>query len=372
VIAINASIIGDRPTGLGTYAAGLVGALADLGDRLVVYTSARHGLRPDIAVRRIPSLTRPERGMLGHVVRLVWTQIGLRSLVRRDRPRLLLNLMPEGLLSPIVPQVTMVYDVLPLLFPAEYPRQQHYFRHYVPAVLRRSRAVLTISESSRRDVVRAYPDLPGDRVHVVLSGYDAGRFRPAGADDPQRQPYALFVGNLMPHKNVLRLVDAFAEVAARTPARLVLRGSGRPAYTRAVRARIDRAGLRSRVDFRPYVTADDLAGLYRAARMLVLPSLHEGFGLTALEAMACGTPVIASTTSSLPEVVGDAGLLVDPCDVGGLAGAMLALFGDDQRIAHLRARGPVQAARFSWARTARLVREALEQCAAGAVCPAGT
>lgn len=355
-IAVNAAIVGERPTGVGVYAVEVIRALAGLGERLTVYTS-RPDLLGDVGLRvePAPAGARPERGAAGHLIRLAWVQTGLRLRVRRSGASLLLNLMPEGVLAPPVPQLTVVHDLLPLRYPEEYPRQQYYFRHYVPAVLRASCGVITISESTRRDVLDFY-GLPPEKVHVVFSGYDTRRFHPAADAPLDAEPYALYVGNVMPHKNLPRLVDAFAQAVRSGVGRLVVRGWGKPAHVQALRARIAAHGLDARVDWRPYAEADELPRLYCGARMLLLPSLYEGFGLTALEAMGCGTPVIAGNTSSLPEVIGDAGLLVDPEDTGALADAIARLFADDRLAKDLRERGLARAALFSWERTARAIQ----------------
>jgi len=368
-IAINAAIVGQRPTGLGFYALHLISGLAALGERLHVFTS-----RPDLIttpgtrVERVSAAMRPERGALGHLSRLVWVQTGLRARVRRANPRVLLNLMPEGLLASRVPQVTTVHDLLPLLYPAEYPRQQYYFRHYVPAVLRASRAVIVISESTRRDLLHFY-DLPSEKVHVVMSGYDAERFRPSvstgpGAE-PDGEPYLLYVGNVMPHKNLPRLVEAFAQAARRLPVRLVMRGWGRPRHVRELQGMIAALGIEGQVDWQPYAAEGELLALYRNARALVLPSLHEGFGLTALEAMACGTPVVASHVSSIPEVVGEAAVLVDPLDPGSIAAGLARVLTEDGLCKDLRARGLERAGQFSWDATARAVQQAVARAVAG-------
>jgi glycosyltransferase involved in cell wall biosynthesis len=364
-IAINAAIVGQQPTGLGFYALHLISGLAALGERLVVYTS-----RPDLIagprtlVQRVSPAMRPERGTWGHLRRLLWVQTGLRARVRRARPRVLLNLMPEGLLAPGLPQVTTVHDLLPVLYPSEYPRQQYYFRHYVPAVLRASRAVIVISESTRRDLLRFY-DVAPEKIHVVLSGYDAERFVPADpAPAPDGEPYLLYVGNVMPHKNLARLVEAFALVARQLPVRLVLRGWGRPRHVQVLRERIGALGLKARVDWRPYAADDELLALYRGARALVLPSLHEGFGLTALEAMACGTPVVAAGVSSIPEVVGDAGVLVDPLDPASIAAGLCRILTEDGLGKDLRERGLERAGHFSWEATARAVQQAVARAVA--------
>jgi glycosyltransferase involved in cell wall biosynthesis len=361
-VAVNATIVGERPTGLGVYTLNLIRSLDAQGERLVVYTSRPELVNaPRASIERVSASLRPERGAAGHLLRLLWIQTSLRWRVRRARSRLLLNLVPEGILAPSTPQVTMVHDLLPLQYPTEYPRQQYYFRHYVPAVLRASRTVIVNSESTRRDVLRVYGVRP-EKIHVVLAGYEADRFTPDGpAGNDVSSPYALYVGNVMPHKNLLRLVDAFALVAKRLPLALVLRGSGRGPHVRALRQRIDALGLGDRVDWRPYAPPDELPALYRGARMLLLPSLYEGFGLTALEAMACGTPVVTSNVSSLPEVVGDAALLVDPCDTESIATAMERIVGDDGLAKELRERGLVRARLFSWESTARAVQRAMRQ-----------
>jgi glycosyltransferase involved in cell wall biosynthesis len=359
MIAVNAAIVGEQPTGLGLYALQLIRELDALGERLVVYTSRPEAVRaPRARVERVPAAVRPERGARGHLARLAWTQIGLRRRVARLRPRLLLNLMPEGLLHAALPQVTIIHDVLPLRSPEEYPRQQHYFRHYVPAVLRASRAVIVSSESTRRDLIGFYGLAP-ETLHVVLLGHDPARFAPPPRPPDDGEPYALFVGNVMPHKNLLRLVDAFSQAVGGGPGRLVIRGWGRAPHVRALRQRIDASGITGRVDWRPYAADNELVALYQGARAVMLPSLYEGFGLTALEAMACGTPVIASNRSSLPEVVGDAAVSVDPEDTPAIAEAIRGLFTNGALARTHAARGLARAKLFSWEKTARAVQSIL-------------
>jgi glycosyltransferase involved in cell wall biosynthesis len=362
-VAVNAAIVGERPTGLGIYGIQLMDALDQLGERLTVFTSCPEAVTaPHARLVRVSARIRPERGAAGHIARLVWTQTGLRAHVRRARPAALLNLMPEGLLASPVPQVTVIHDVLPLHYPSEYPRQQYYFRHYVPRVLAASRRIVVSSESTRRDIARFYPRVPQDRIRVVAPGLDHRRFVP-GPPPPSGAPYALYLGNVMPHKNLGRLVEAFARAELPAGARLVMRGSGRRSAVEELRSSLERAGVAARVDWAPYADGAMLPDLYRGARMLVLPSLYEGFGMTALEAMACGTPVITSTTSSMPEVVGDAGLLVNPTDTDAIAGAMSRLFADDRLAGDLRERGLSRAKLFSWETTGRVVQTAVREAA---------
>jgi len=350
-VAVNASIIGHRSSGLGQHARGLVRALDALHAPLVIHTALPSAVAPLRAVvRRAPSLVLPERGLRGHLARVLWTQLALGRLVARDGVDVLVNTVPEGPLASSVAQVTVVHDVIPLDFPEHYPRQQLYFRRLVPAVLRRARVVVAVSEATRRRLIAAY-GLPPARVRTVLNGFDAAQFSPDGPAFPDGGlPYVLFVGNLLPHKNLPRLVEAFAQITASTPVRLVVVGGGRPRAVAALRALADRVG--AAVELRAFVAPSEVPPLLRGARALVLPSLAEGFGLPAVEAMACGTPVIAGNVSSLPEVIGDAGLLVDPHDVAGLADAVVRVLSDDRLRKELSARGLERAARFSWARCA--------------------
>jgi glycosyltransferase involved in cell wall biosynthesis len=358
-VAINATIIGDRPTGLGRFAIEVIRSLAALGEELVVHTSRPEAISiPGVDVRSVSAAVRPEHGARGHIARLLWTQANLRARLRREPTDAVLSLMPEGMVRPPVPQIVTVLDVLPLDYPQEYPRQQFYFRRLVPLILGHCRSVVTISETTRTAVVERY-NVPPERVHTALCGYDARRFHAGVPPASLGAAYALYVGNIMPHKNVVRIVDAFA-AAARGDEVLMIRGWGRGQHVEALRRRILELGLGQRVDWQPYASEEQLPSLYRGARVVLLPSLAEGFGLPALEAMACGTPVITSDGSSLPEVVGDAALLVDPLDVGALGSALRRIFTDDRLAKELSERGLVRAQQFSWARTGRAIQRALD------------
>src|SRR6266851_419340 len=362
-VAVNASILGPAPSGLGQYALGLVQSLDPLREGLVVYTSSREGLSGLRAtLRRTSSLTRPDRGVRGHVARLLWCQTALRARVAIEQPGVLLNTLPEGVLRCRVPQVTVVHDLIPQAFPREYPRQQFYFRRLVPAILRESRAVIAVSEATRREVLAAYGLRP-ERVHVIPNGYDHAEFVPVGpATDDGGVPYVLYVGNLLPHKNLPRLIEAVARVARQFPVRLVVAGSGTPGRLAELRRLAENAG--SLLELMPYVSQRALPALYRGASLVAMPSLAEGFGLPPLEAMACGTPVVVGNTSAMPEVVGDAGLLIDPEDTSAISDAILRLLTQEPLRKDLIARGLARAAAFSWERTARQVLAVLDEVAA--------
>jgi glycosyltransferase involved in cell wall biosynthesis len=164
-------------------------------------------------------------------------------------------------------------------------------------------------------------------------------------------PYILSVGTLEPRKNLSTLLAAYATLERSAP-RLVLAGA-RGWHAQSLAAQVQAPALRERVVLPGYVPDDLLPDLYAGAECFVYPSLYEGFGLPPLEALACGTPVITSTTSSLPEVVGDAALLVEPTRTDELAAALRRILEDEHLRDDLRRRGPLRAARFSWERCAR-------------------
>lgn len=362
-LAINASIVGGNPTGLGIYSIKLVRALDEVRSDFFVYSStsgAFGALRARIG--RVPRATRPDSGARGHIARLFWLQGALRLWLSRSGAQGLLNTVPEGVVASPVPQVTVVHDLLPLRYPPEYPRQQYYFRFLVPKILNDSRLVIADSEHTRSDILEHY-GIPAGKVRVVYPGYDAGAFFCSGPDGhprPPDDPYMLYVGNLLPHKNLPRLLDAFALLRRRRPCRLVIRGEGRPAYARHLRERVECLGLRDAVTFTGYAGEDALRRLYSDAVCLILPSLGEGFGLPVLEAMACGTPVISASASSLPEVTGDAALMIDPYDALGLADAMYRALTDRALREDLRARGLRRVLAFTWMRTALEVSRILD------------
>lgn len=213
--------------------------------------------------------------------------------------------------------------------------------------------IVTVSACSQRDILTHLP-VTADRVSVVFPGVDLARFRPPeAAVAPAERPYVFCVAGDDPMKNVETLVDAFALLPAGLRATHDLVLAGDVQKRSVVRERVVAHGLEGQVRFPGLVNDATLVQLYQGASLFVFPSRYEGFGLPVLEAMACGCPVISSQASSLPEVVGDAGLLVDPSDVDGLARTMSEVLQDATRATGLRARGLAQAARFSWDRTAR-------------------
>ncbi len=225
---------------------------------------------------------------------------------------------------------------------------------------RKSNTIITISDYSRQDLCEQY-GLSAETVRVTRLACDK-RFEPAGDREADAhvlsrynvtRPYVFALGNLQPRKNLPRLLQAFRMVKEREqiPHRLIL--AGQPKYRESeIGMWIDKLGLEDSVRCTGYVHQDDLPALYRRADVFVYPSLFEGFGLPVLEAMACGTPVLASDRTSIPEVAGDAARLVDPERVEDICVALKELVLSPKLRLELADRGVLTASRFSWAQTA--------------------
>jgi glycosyltransferase involved in cell wall biosynthesis len=259
--------------------------------------------------------------------------------------------------------VFTLYDLSFKLFPHVHTVLNRWFLDLMmPRFVQAADAVVVISESTKRDAITYYQIKP-DKIHVVYGGVNS-RFRPIDAPqklDTVRQTYrlpdrfVLYVGVIEPRKNLSTLFDAFKLINL-PDVKLVIAGKKGWLYDETL-ARVQELGLEKNVIFTSFVPGEDLPTLYSLAEAFVFPSLYEGLGLPVLEAMACGVPVICSNVSSLPEVAGDAGLLVAPTDVRGWAEAMTYLTQNAALRAALRERGLRQAARFTWETAARQTRE---------------
>jgi glycosyltransferase involved in cell wall biosynthesis len=294
------------------------------------------------------------------VVRIFWEQAVQPFALRKERVDLLHALaFVTPLFSPC-PSVVTIYDLSFLLYPESFKRSKRsYLGLFTRFSVRRARRIIAISESTKRDVVRLL-GVPPEKVETVYCGLDEA-FHPLAEDQvaafrskrglPER--FILFVGTIEPRKNVTRLIEAFADLRfAICDLRLVI-GGAKGWFYQDVFARVRELGLEGEVMFPGYIPVSELPLWYNAAELFVYPSLYEGFGLPPLEAMACGTPVVVANTSSLPEVVGEAGLTVDPLDVKGLAEAIRWVLDDEALRQEMRERGLQRGHGFSWTKTAQ-------------------
>jgi glycosyltransferase involved in cell wall biosynthesis len=284
---------------------------------------------------------------------------------------------PHYVLPPLTPcrSVVTIHDCIHLRFPQYLPNRlgYAYARGALWVAAHRSARVLTVSEASKRDILR-YFRVPESKITVIPNAIDERFSEQPPADEVMRvreryqlnDPFILYAGNIRPHKNLERLIEAFHTIRRGDLAhvKLLIIGDEISKYA-ALRRTVHRYKLHKHVRFFGFVPDATLAILYRLARVFVFPSLYEGFGLPPLEAMASGTPVITSNVSSLPEVVGDAAMLIDPYEPDAIAGAMRRVLSDDRLRDDMRERGLARARAFSWGHSIRRVREIYDEVLAG-------
>jgi len=291
------------------------------------------------------------------LARLIGRQSGIVHLPNQDFARYALFLNS--------PFIVTVHDLIRSCFSLSKERLSERLwltldKHYI----KRASHIIAVSQHTKHDLME-YLKIPENRVSVIYNGIDHSIFKPYKVKILD-SPYILYVGSERPRKNLRRLFEAFAKLKGEFPElKLVKAGAvGRSeGYRRNVMRKLASLGITQDVIFVDLVSELDLAHYYSSASLLVYPSLYEGFGLPPLEAMACGCPVVTSNTSSLPEVVGKAGIMVDPYDTDGLAQAMRQVLTDDKLRDDMVGRGLEQAKRFSWEETAEQTLEVYNKVA---------
>jgi glycosyltransferase involved in cell wall biosynthesis len=356
----------DRMMGLAWYAASLQKYLS----RLRVDC---HVTQPDfpLPIRFGHALLKPR----GYDLKAFFTLYPVSASLKKDTLKHFTTQQMASLFSfkkDIHPVIITVHDIIPYLM-RDNPTQSDYLRRidrWVDGLamhnIRRADCVIAVSDYSRRMLINQL-GVDGGKIRVILHGLDLEIFKPGEVGDKFREQYhlppgyqyILYVGSEIPRKNLPRLLEAFALLKQQnTRARLIKIGSPvRTQWYQELLAYIQRLGIQDEVLLFEHVNREDLISFYNLADVFVFPSLAEGFGLPPLEAMACGTPVICSNAASLPEVVGDAAISVDPTDIQGWADAMEEVLNNQNLQVNLRSKSRARASLFSWE---RMTRETLD------------
>ncbi|HSR31259.1 MAG TPA: glycosyltransferase family 1 protein [Anaerolineae bacterium] len=361
-IAFDARYINDRYQGIGRYAFRLLEAMVMAAPEhtFMVFRGREKDSRFDWETLA----SRPNVELWQGPWPLYWPheQVRWPRLLRQSRADLFHSpYFVAPLLAPC-PVVITVHDLIFDRYPAYMPWawSRPYYRLLMRLSNRRARRTIAVSQATGADLAHYYTT-PPDKIVIIPEGVEQSF---AATAEPRHlhklrerygltQPFILNVGARRPHKNLARLVRAFASLDSSIAHTLVFVGPADSRFPDDARQAAAEAGLNGRIRFLDWVPENDLAALYAAADLVVVPSLVEGFGLPALEAMASGTPVLAANTSSLPEVIGDAGLLVDPSDEIALAAAMCEILNDLVLWQRLAAAGKARAARFTWREAAQ-------------------
>lgn len=370
-LLVNLSFLIAKPTGHTAYAVNLLPHLQSLNPTLLISPLAPNPPAPfprreggveggEYNCYSVPSNLTPEQGTKGHLRRLLWTGMQLPQIYQKLRSRLLFSPIPEAPLYSNCRYIVTVHDFIPLRFPRLSPLTP-YHRYYIPQVLRQAQHIICNSNATASDIID-FCQIPASKITPIPLAYDASHFRTDDSiSDRPTRPYFLYIGRHDPHKNLPRIVAAFAAMPGCHDYELWLAGTPDRRYTPKLKAQIEFLGITQQVKLLDYVPYSDLPKMLRNAITLVFPSLWEGFGIPVLEAMACGTPVITSNLSSLPEVAGDAAILVNPYNTQEISAAMQAIASNTELRSHLSRLGIARSSQFSWRQTGLATQEVLQR-----------
>lgn len=369
-IGLNGSMLDTQPTGVGIYSYNVINTLWKLYSlegrhEVIVYSPTSKFLDSRIRVKPITRFVQSsEFGKLAAAFRFLWNNFILPFY--SPKSRFIFNPTSHGSIF-LGNQITTVHDLLSLRYGHISLHQRLYFRYYLPGLLKKSRVIITVSESSKKDLV-TYLGCQPEKIRVVYNGYDSVKFAPADTEKKEvferhgLSDYLLAVGPTYPHKNFERLLEAYSMLPEYLQGRhpLVILG-GFKNYINRLKQLSRQLSISSRVRFLGYVSGEELPQFYREAVGLVYPSLSEGFGFPLLEAMASGCPVTCSSTSSMPEVCGEAALFFDPENTLSIKEAIRKIIEDSDFRQALRNKGLIQCKQFSWENTARSIKQLIDQ-----------
>jgi glycosyltransferase involved in cell wall biosynthesis len=353
-ILINLSFLLTQPTGISTYAANIVPHLKYLEPTLLIAKPI-----PDFNCYPIPDNLTPAQGSRGHLRRLLWTQWQLPKIYQQLNASLLFSPVTEAPLYSPCRYIVMCHDLIPLRFLQSGSPLSYYFRYIVPLVLQQAEHIICNSEATAKDI-REFCGISPKKITSILLAYDEKHFRPLNPRQKDNNyQYFLYIGRHDPYKNLHRLIAAFAAMPNSKDYQLWLAGSPDRRYTPKLQKQATELGIQDRIRFLDYVAYEQLPIVINQAIALVFPTLWEGFGLPALEAMGCGTPVITSNLASLPEITGDAAILVNPYQTEEITAAMTTIANNSQLRSELTLASLERANQFSWVKTGEQTREVL-------------
>ena len=349
-IVFNGSYITKKNTGIGVVSKDLVDSLSP--HKITSLIPQDLGMNGDIY---IPNNLSPGQGIKSHFRRLYWLQ--------KNVPKIMKNLNAEYFLSPLleaplftnVKSIVLAHDVIPLRYPSiSFLTLYHLI--YIPLILKQSKLILCNSISTANDLNTFYK-VPRQKLFPIKLGFNNNKYYPI---KKIRKKFFLIIGRHNPHKNLERVIKAFS-LAKINNYQLVFVGAFDRRHTPSLRKIIDELNIRHLCVWKGWIDDDEKLLLLNECQALIIASLWEGFGLTALEAMACGTPVIASDRGALPEVIGKYGYLVNPFNIQSIACAMNAVVNDKKCFEKALEEGPLRASSFNWFDTARSIEKIINE-----------
>jgi glycosyltransferase involved in cell wall biosynthesis len=351
-LLVNLSIIFSESTGISNYAKNIFPYLKSLNPTLL--TAQNY---PEFNCYPVPNNLTPADGTKGHLRRLLWTQLQLPKIYQTLKSQLLFSPIPEAPLYTKCRFIVMSHDMIPLRFPKRFSPLTPYHRYYIPQVLNQAQHIICNSQATAKDMVNFF-QIPANKITPIPLAYNRSQFKFFNL--PTRN-YFLYIGRQDPYKNLPRLISAFSALPNRNDYELWLAGPYDKRYSPLLEIQTQELGINHLVKFLNYVPYNELPIIINQAIALVFPSLWEGFGLPVLEAMACGTPVITSNISSVPEVAGDAAILINPYNIEEITAAMKIIINDSETRKQLSEKGLKRANQFTWEKTGLATVEVLKK-----------
>jgi glycosyltransferase involved in cell wall biosynthesis len=371
-VAIDATIVKPQRTGLDRYAIEVLSQLATILDNNPNYNFEVFTHDKSIEKfwkRSISIVSGIDPSLKRYSSRRFFWHMNILPIILKMRGfDLLYSPCHEGIFIPSVKQIITIHDLLPVKYPEIYPKIKYYFKYMLPILIRASSAIITISEATKNDII-SYYKVDHKPIYVIPHGINRNIFSPVDIpliDNVKHKyninNYILFVSETRPYKNLYKLVQAYSNLNI-PDIDLVIVGNIFKYGKDELLGLIKTLEIEERVRFLGYVPDNDLPSLYSGARMLVFPSLVEGFGAPPLEAMSCGCPVIASNASSVPEVCGNAALYIDPYNIDDISDRIKLLISNDPLRQELIQKGIARSQLFSWEKTVSDILQVIEKVA---------
>ncbi len=349
-IVFNGSYITQKNTGIGVVSKDLVNSLS--AKNITTLIPKDIGVKGDIY---IPNNLSPGKGLKSHLRRLFWLQTAVPKIMHRCNAKYFLSPLLEAPIFTNVKSIVLAHDVIPLRYPSS-SFLTLYHLIYIPLILKESKIILCNSVTTANDIYKYYK-VPKYKLLPIKLGFNNSKFYPI---KKIRKNFFLIIGRHNPHKNLERVIKAFS-IAKINNYKLVFVGSFDKRYTPSLMKLIDEMNLTHLCIWKGWINDDEKLLLLNECHALIIASIWEGFGLPALEAMACGTPVIASEIGALPEVIEDYGYFVNPFNIQSIAFAMNAVVNDKKCFDISLEKGPKRAASFNWFDTAREIEKIIEE-----------
>jgi len=349
-IVFNGSYITKENTGIGVVSKDLLSSLS--AKKITTLIPKDLGIHGDIY---IPNNLSPAQGYKSHLRRLYWLQKAVPKIMDKLNAEYFLSPLLEAPLFSDVKSIVLAHDLIPLRYPS-ISFLTLYHLTYIPLILKQSKLILCNSISTANDLHNFYK-VPRCKLFPIKLGFNNNNYHPI---TKTRKKFFLIIGRHNPHKNLARVIKAFS-LARINDYQLVFVGPFDSRHTPSLMKIIDELNIRHLCVWKGWINEDEKLLLLNECQALIIASLWEGFGLPALEAMACGTPVIASDRGSLPEVLGKYGYFVNPFNIQSIAFAMNALINDKKCFEKALQEGPKRAASFNWYDTARAIEEIIQK-----------